>query len=326
MVRLALPAHDCGVVVRSRGNRLPGVLLYAPESKNVKPAIDIQNYRTVQISFTVTVPAQSTVSVVWGLAQRTLPATLDAQEMKNQLKVFQDREWLADLPENVIKSIVNYRRFNSGDECAVGPLLQPVLDLASQYDVERGKADVLVQDEQSRMSGTVAGSDLSIETSLGKAVVPLGEVALLSGGAGVERPMRVYLRNGEILVGRVEAKDLLLKAQPGVDARLSPEMINLLFLHAAGNDGQDSGRGPCDGRDPRRPAIAALPWPCGPTAVERGPATDVRCRGPPCCPGHSQGVEQVRHASGSSKVGPDGPSLVFGFRGEAGPQRPADVP
>ena len=133
---------------------------------------------------------------------------------------------------------MNYRRFNSGDSAPLGPLMQPVLDLASQYEVERGKADVLVQDEQSRMSGAVEGSDLSIETSLGKAVVPLGEVALLSGGAGVQRPMRIYLRNGEILVGRVEVKDLLLKAPPGVTTRLSPEMFNSLFLHAAGNDGQ----------------------------------------------------------------------------------------
>ncbi len=238
MVRLALPAHDCGVVVRSHGNRLPGVWLYAPQSKHVKPAIDIQNYRTLQVSFTLAVPAQSTVSVVWGLADRTLPAALDAQAIKKQFKVFQDREWLADLPDNVIKSIVNYRRFNSGESALLGPLLQPVLDLAAQYDVERGKADVLVQDEQSRMLGAVAGSDLSIATSLGKAVVPLEEVALLSGGAGVERPMRVYLRNGEILVGRVEAKDLVLKAPAGVDAKLSPEEINLLFLHAAGNDGK----------------------------------------------------------------------------------------
>ena len=236
MVRLALPAHDCGVVLRSRGNRLPGVLLYAPESKNVKPAINLQNMQTVQVSFNVTVPAQSTAAVVWGLARRTLPAALDGGEMKNQLKVFQDREWLADLPESLVKAIVNYRRSSSGN-VPHGPLLQPVLDLASQYDLERGKADVLVQDEQSQVPGRAAGSDLSIETSLGKAVVPLGDVALFCGGAHMERPMRLYLRKGEILVGRVEAKNLVLKTQTGVEAKLLPEEINMLFLHAADNDG-----------------------------------------------------------------------------------------
>ncbi|MGO9109575.1 MAG: hypothetical protein ACLP9L_10100 [Thermoguttaceae bacterium] len=237
MVRLAIPEHDCGVVVRSPINGFPVVLFYAPESANVKPSIDVQTTQ-VQVSYTVTVPAQSTASVVWGLAQRTVPASFDSAEMKNQLKVFQDREWLSDLPENVTKTIVNYKRFNSGGEQAIAPLLQPVLDLATHYRLERGKADVLVQDDQTQLPGIVAGSDLSIETPLGKTSVPLGEVALLCGSAGADRPMRVYLRNGEILVGRVEAKDLVLKAQAGVEAKLPPEKIHLLFLHAARDDGK----------------------------------------------------------------------------------------
>ena len=35
-------------------------------------------------------------------------------------------------------------------------------------------------------------------------------------------------------------------------------------------------------------------WPLGTAAIERGPATDVRCRGPPCRPNHSEGLERVR--------------------------------
>lgn len=240
LIHLALPEHDGGVAFQTNlnsGRGLPGVVLFVPESATVKPSIDIHSMRTIQVSFALTIPAQSSVSVAWGLAQRSLPANLDAQEMKNQLKVFQDREWLADLPENVARSIANYRRFNSVGNLPIGPLLQPVLDLAAQYHLERGKADVLVQDEQAQLPGSVEGGNLSIETPQGKAVVPVGEVALLWGGAGIERPMRVYLRNGEILAGRVGAKDLVLKAEGGVEARLPPEKVNLLFLHAAKDDG-----------------------------------------------------------------------------------------
>jgi hypothetical protein len=237
-VHLAIPEHDCGFVLPSSAGRYPAVLFCVPESAGVKPSVDIQSSRTIQVSFSLTVPAQSTVSVVWGLAQRNLPANLDAAEMRNQLKAFQDRQWLADLPEDVAKSIVNYRRSNAGAKAAMGNLLQPVLDLASHYRLERGKDDVLVQDEQIQLRGVVAGSNLTIETPQGKTAVPLGEVALLCGGAGAERPMRVYLRNGEILAGRVEAKDLVLKAQGGVEAKLPPETLHLLFLHAAPEDGK----------------------------------------------------------------------------------------
>ncbi len=82
--------------------------------------------------------------------------------------------------------------------------------------------------------------------------------------------MRVYLRNGEILVGRVEAKDLVLKVQAGIDARLLPDKINLLFLHAAAGDGQTAAEAQAmaETRDGQRLLLsaadaqfhAATPW------------------------------------------------------------------
>ncbi len=237
IVHLAIPDHDCGIVVNAQPGRYPGLMLYFPESVNAKPSIDIQGMRTIQVSYNLTVPAQSTASVVWGLVQSNLQGNLDAAEIKKQLKVFQDRQWLSDLPENVTKSIVNNRAFNPGVNSPLA-LLQPVLELASQYHLERGAADVLVQDEQTQLQGIAAGSDLAVETTLGKTSVPLAKVALLYGAAGGDRPMRVYLRSGEILAGRVEAKDLMLRTQAGVEAKMSPEKINLLFLHAARSDGK----------------------------------------------------------------------------------------
>ena len=201
----------------------------------------------VRVSFTL--PCRRNRRSRWcgGWPSEHLPANLDAREMKNQLKVFQDREWLADLPERRDQvdrelSAFQFRR-SAADRAALAAGARPGVAVR----LERGKADVLVQDEQSRMSGTVEGSDLSIETSLGKAVVPLGEVALFSGGAGVKRQMRIYLRNGEILVGRVEAKDLVLKAQAGVECQAAAGNVQFV-VPARGRRGRQNGRrGPCDG-------------------------------------------------------------------------------
>ena len=172
-----------------------------------------------------------------GMSQRKGAGAFSVQELKDRQKTFEDRKWLAGLPKSVVKTLVNIR----GDEppgSAAVLLMQPVLDLAAQNHVKRGKANVLVQDEQTQVSGVVSGGSLSVETSWGKISLPLAEVALLCGGIGADQPMRVYLRDGQVLSGRIEAKDLAYKAQDGVEAKLPPEKINMLFLHAAADDGK----------------------------------------------------------------------------------------
>ena len=235
-VRLSIPERDCGIAITAGAGNFPAVFFYLPGTRSFKPAIDIENMHVVRASFNVTVPAQSTVSVVWGLSQPKVAALPDERQMKDQFKIFQDRKWLAGLPDGVIKSIANLHHEPASG--AMGPLLQPVLELAARFNIQRGKDNVLVQDEQVRLNGTASGGTISVATALGKVSLPLADVAVLCGGGGIDRPMRVYLRNGEILLGRIEAKDLVLKSANGGNAKLPPEKINLLFFHSAGDDGK----------------------------------------------------------------------------------------
>ena len=54
-------------------------------------------------------------------------------------------------------------------------------------------ADMLL-DAGAKLSGTVTGGDLTIETEFGKTQVAFADIAGVSGGAGVQRPLRVFLR------------------------------------------------------------------------------------------------------------------------------------
>ena len=236
-VHLAVPERDSLVALSDGGGSFPDAYFFLPSSGSVKAEIEVQSMRSARVSYNVTARAHSTVSIVWGLSQRNGPGTPSAAELKERLKTFQDRKWLEGLPESVVKTIVNFRRDEPAGS-AMALLMQPVVNLAWQNHVERGKSDILVQDEQSRMQGSVTCGALSVETAWGKTSVPLASVALLCGGDGGDRPMRVYLRNGEVLSGRVEAKDLALKAQDGVEAKLPPEKINLIFFHTAADDGK----------------------------------------------------------------------------------------
>ncbi len=240
IVRLAVPERDSLVALSEGNGNFPDALFYLPGSGKVKPEIEIQAMRSVRVSYNVSVPAHSTVSVVWGFSQHNRGGAFTAQELKDRAKAFDDRKWLAGLPESVVKSIVNLRRDEpAGSTAAL--LMQPVLRLAWQNHVERGKSDVLVQDVQSRMQGVVSGGNLgsiSVLTSWGKTALALADVALICGGEASEQSMRVFLRNGEVLFGRVECKDLALKAEDGVEVKLPPEKINMLFLHASAGDGK----------------------------------------------------------------------------------------
>ena len=76
-----------------------------------------------------------------------------------------------------------------------------------------------------------------VSTRLGETTVPLEDVAVLIGGGGLGRPMRVHLRNGEVLVGKVEAEELTLDSESGLEVRLTPEDVNVLFTRTRGADG-----------------------------------------------------------------------------------------
>jgi hypothetical protein len=86
----------------------------------------------------------------------------------------------------------------------------------------------------------VLGGALTVDAQYGKATVPLDDVAVLVGGAGIGRPMRLLLRNGESLVGTVTADELILEAESGLELELVPKYVNTLFLHADPADGKPS--------------------------------------------------------------------------------------
>lgn len=234
-----LGEKDCGLLVTRSSTSYPAVLIYlaGPRSK-LRPMLQRQSSYRFLFTYPVTVPPKKTVSIVHGLAQRNIRGTPSPNALANYFKPFQSRDWTRNLPLAVRRSILNAGRPAYGEEAPRSPLLQPVMNLADQWDVERGKADVLAQDEQTRVSGAVRGSSLTVETPFGKTTVPLGEVALLLGGGGIGRTQRVHLRNGEILVGTVGADEITLEAESGLEVELAPKQINLLFMHADPADGK----------------------------------------------------------------------------------------
>jgi hypothetical protein len=237
---VTLGEKDCGFVLTGAGSSQPNCLVYyvAAARSKVKPTVQRTGSSQVNIQFPLTIQPQQTVAILHGFTQRPLPSQLDAATLEKLFKPFQSNQWSRDLPPAMRKLILNGGGNALADEPAVGPVLEAVGALAERFDVQRSKADVLVADEQAQMMGTASGGDLTVSTRFGEAKVPLDDVALVIGGAGIDRAMAVHLRNGEILVGPVEFQDAVLKVDSGLKVQLSAKQVNYLFLRADAADGK----------------------------------------------------------------------------------------
>lgn len=235
----ALGERDCGLLVMPRRNPGTALLLYLSSPRSpVKPSVrgESSNYQ-LYFTYSVVVPPQKSLSLVYGIAQRRLSGEPLAKSAARLFAPFKTTQWTRDLPKDLRGTLANIGR-SSSEEIPAGPRLAAVLQLAEEYDVERGPADVLVQNRDAKIAGQVEGAVVDVTTSFGPTTVSLGDVAAVRGGAGVDQGMRVYLRNGEVLCGRVVLKDMVLKTEVGLTVPLDARHIHLLFLRADPKDMQ----------------------------------------------------------------------------------------
>jgi len=232
---------DFGLLVLRSSTSRPAAMFYLCASRSkIKPTFRRDSSSRLSFSYAVTVPSKKTVSLLHGVAQRRFTGAPDAKTLAQEFKPFQHRNWTKDLPLDVRRTILNGGGASYGEDIPAGPLLQAAMELAEYWAVDRGSKAVLVQDENTLLAGALSGSELTVQTRFGETVVPLEDVAVLVGGAGIGRTMQVYLRNGEILVGSAESKPIALTVDAGLEIEVTPEQLNVLFTPAAVTDGKPS--------------------------------------------------------------------------------------
>lgn len=227
------------VAVQTDGSR-PSVIFVVtdPKSKS-KPEVRVQGNRSFDIVFTAEVPANGSVAFVHYMAQRLNGSANDAREL---LGTYFKRGRLIDqkIPKNYHKAIANFAFRAAGDDAEEGklpPLLAPLAEISESAGLPRGKIDGLAIDLESKLVGVITGNDFEIETAWGKTPVAFADIAGIAGGAGVQRPVRVFLRNGEILTGAVHGAKFAMKTDSGLSLDVDLAEIHLLTLRSAEGDG-----------------------------------------------------------------------------------------
>ncbi|MFW6163282.1 MAG: hypothetical protein ACODAJ_10985, partial [Planctomycetota bacterium] len=232
----SLGRKDAGFATISMSSRPCVLFLVASHRSKVKPTVHVQRNRSYAVDYRLTLRPKAKASLYHLIAQRRgLHPTKVADAFK---PFYRNRLVRPDVPRELRRTVLNFRAGLGGGLLAGGKLIQFVADLAATYGADRGKHDVLIVDEGAHLTGEAHAASLEVETRFEKARVPLEEVALLYGGAGVGRPMRLYLRNGEVLAGTIRAGDLRFTTRSGMTLALAPARINLLLTRARKTDGQ----------------------------------------------------------------------------------------
>lgn len=110
--------------------------------------------------------------------------------------------------------------------------------VAAEAGMSRDTASHLLIGGNGLFSGEVSGESVSITVDDQMLEFPFAEVAAIAGGAGAERPHRLYLRNGNVLVGTVTAAGLSMATNQGWDLEPNVAEFEVLVLpQDAASDG-----------------------------------------------------------------------------------------
>jgi len=228
-----LGKKESGIVAIHRpGNSRPsGLFLFASPSSKLRPSIQIQNNYYMNVVFPLSIPAGKTVSLLHGVAQRHISGIPDPKTLAKLFKPLKSRSLSRGIPSKLRKTIVNMRGLGAGGGAA------SLLSL-EELGVERGAADILAIGEDTRLRGKAACGQLTIQTPHGAAEVPFEKVAALVGGRHFGGDGQIFMRDGQVLRGKVKAQGLRFTMSSGLALDLHIETLDRLALKVSPEDGQ----------------------------------------------------------------------------------------
>ncbi|REJ67024.1 MAG: hypothetical protein DWQ31_12840 [Planctomycetota bacterium] len=230
----ALTKEDSGLaLVQNHQGRAPSLLLYLPHHpKKATAAMQVHNSnRSFVTNYQLVIPAQQSVALTHGIAQRNLGGK-DSAAIAKEFDPFKHRDWLEGLPTEMRRSIVNRRQpFYLDDDDARFRLTDEIRALAAAWEVEpSADEDILVLDEESQLRGTFESEPLTLRTRYGELTVQLEEVAAIVGGGKNTSEAQLFFHSGEIFGGELADVDWNFASAEGLTATPQPAQISALFL------------------------------------------------------------------------------------------------
>lgn len=227
------------LVAVNPGAKPGAVFIFGGPRARAVPEVSVENNRRIRATYRFELPPAESAVVLHYVAQRQNAAAADARVVLKKLirsgKIVDEA-----LPPVVEGRLLNF----SETATAVMEPPAPLEELTSALDalrLNRGSEDFVVFDTDTRITGAITGSDLEVDTAFGSTKVPFHDIAAIAGGAGAGRLPRIFLRNGEVLVGKVTRGDFTQTSPDGLKVRPKIEQLLMMVFHAEPDDGKPSG-------------------------------------------------------------------------------------
>lgn len=240
--------RESGILVTPGSNQSNRAFLFTlsgPKSQ-VKPTITSQNKYGLTFQYNLTIPAGQTVVIAHAVSQLPTPQEFDRQALAKLFRPVSLDRLMLTIPREFRSLIIND---DGGQDLSGGSILSS--STVDGLGVERGRRDVLAMGRRTRLLGTAACERLRILTEYGEAELPFDGIAAVVGGNRGRRDVsRVFLRDGQVYTGKVEAEglrfgmasggrmsleipslDRLVRSEAETDGSWGPEVIAMLDTH-----------------------------------------------------------------------------------------------
>jgi len=238
--------RDFGVLVRfSRAEgRHDTLFIVSGGGGAARPALAASsNHRELVFGYDVPLKGGQTVALVHWVVQRNLNDPSDTPEV---LAPFYQGRRLVDarVSSGLVGSVFNFGRGSFPKDGGTPLQLDSLVSLnhfIDQLGVHRRDEDIyLLVSANNQLVGKLnQDAEIRVHSEFaGAKTIPIQQIAAIQGGGGMGRVPRVFLRDGRVLSGPFESKNLSLKVgdEWTVDS-LQPKELNVLLCALARNDG-----------------------------------------------------------------------------------------
>jgi len=230
----SLTKGETGILVTSKqnGQRACFFILGAPDAR-LRPTITMRGQYEAHFSFALTVPPGQAVALAYLVGLTTPPPDGDRAALAKVFKILPAARFLKSIRREDLALLANFATTAGGEPNA----LLTAHGLES-LDVERTSSDVLAMGEKTRLTGTANASEFIITTDYGTAPVQFDQVAALAGGAHTAGTTRIFLRDGQILTGQIQARDFEFTMPSGAQVDLDWRTLDRLVRRPITDEGK----------------------------------------------------------------------------------------
>ncbi len=225
-----LEKREEGIVVlpKTKGQKALAFGLGSAKA-GLKPTITHQNEYQLNFHFPITLAPGATTVLMHTVAQVDVPDALDAKTLG---KTFRDAalgRQMDTVPPEFRRSIANFSGNGAFGEASL--LASSSLE---SLGVEPSRTDVLALGDRTRLVGQASAASVRVSTPHGDTEIPFEKVSALTGGGGRGR---VFLRDGQVLSGEIEAQGLRFTMPSGANLELASGSLDRLVRRTAPGDG-----------------------------------------------------------------------------------------